>query len=133
MFSYSSFDSDEFGPWKSAAKRGGSIPKRPRVGSPRIYRVDAWLTAKGKEPMRVTNVWISELPKAYRMALLKELKLPTRKALVFADIDGSISKVADIKITDVWNGWCNVAVRLDNGDEPSTRIHSAYFSEMNYS
>lgn len=128
---YSPFGSDDLCSWASAAKRGGSIPESPVPGEPRVYNVDAWLDADDQAPVKVTGVWMSELPEALRKSLLKELGLPVKKGIVYKEADGNPLRVIDVKIADVWDGWCNVAVRLEDGTVPPVRIHSMYFAEMN--
>lgn len=128
---YSPFGSDDLCSWASAAKRGGSIPENPAPGEPRSYKVDAWLDVDGRAPVKVTGIWLSELPEDLRKPFLKELGLPVKKGMIYKEIDGSSYKVADVKITDVWDGWCNAAVRLEDGSVPPVRIHSMHFAEMN--
>lgn len=128
---YSSFGSNDLCSWAEAAKRGGSIPSDPVPGMPRIYNVDAWLVIDDLPPLKVTNTWLSTLPEDYRKPLLKELGLPVKKDIIYESIGGTISPVIDIKITDVWNGWCNVVIRLEDGSVPPVRIHSMYLAEMN--
>lgn len=128
---YSPLGSDELCSWAKAAKCGGTTPDSPSPGDPRIYNVDAWLDVEGQDPIKVTGVWMSEMPEGIRKPFLKELGLPVKKSLIYKEIDGTTSGVIDIKITDVWDGWCNVAVRLDNGSILPARIHSMYFAEMN--
>ena len=128
---YSASGSDELCPWDVAARNGGSTPSSPAPGVPRVYNVDAWLDVDGQSPVKVTNIWMSEIPEDLRKPLLKELGLPVKKGIVYRDIDGTASTVIDLKITDVWNGWCNVAVRLEDGSVPPVRIHSMHFAEMN--
>ncbi len=42
----------------------------------------------------------------------------------------TVSQVLDFKIEDVWDRWCNVAVKLADGTI-TNRTHSWYFSDMN--
>lgn len=128
---YSCFGSCDLCSWESAAKRGGTTPESPSPGEPRYYNVDAWLEVDGQDPVRVTGVWMSELQEDLKKALLKELGLPVKKGLIYKGIDGVATRVIDIKITDVWDGWCNVAVRLEDGTSPCAKIHSMHFAEMN--
>lgn len=128
---YSPLGSDELCSWAKAAKYGGTTPDNPSPGDPRVYNVDAWLDVEGEDPIKVTGVWMSEMPENLRKPFLKELGLPVKKSIVYKEIDGTTSRVIDIKITDVWDGWCNVAVRLEDGSVPPVRIHSMHFAEMN--
>ena len=128
---YSPFGSDDLCSWASAAKRGGSIPDNPAPGEPRSYKVDAWLDVDGRAPVKVTGIWLSELPEDLSKSFLKELGLPVKKGMIYREIDGSSYKVTDVKITDAWDGWCNVVVRLEDGSVPPVRIHSMHFAEMN--
>lgn len=128
---YSPMGSNEFCSWASAAKRGGTTPLYPAPGEPRICNVNAWIDVDEHDPITVANVWMSELPEGFRKPFLKELGLPVTKDLIYKDIDGSVSKVVDIKVVDVWDGWCNVIVRLADGSVLPGKIHSMYFAEMN--
>lgn len=127
---YSVSGSNEICPWITAAKRGGSLPENPLPGEPRIYNVDAWLEVDGRA-YNVTNKWLSELPEELKKPFLKELGLPVKKGIVYKDLSGVSETVADIKISDVWDGWCNLVVKLGTGVIPQTRIHSMHFAEMN--
>lgn len=128
---YSASNSDSLCSWSAAAKRGGTTPENPVVGEPRFYNVDAWLEVDGGEPANITDKWLSELPEELRKPYLKELGLPVKKALIYKENDGTTRQVIDVKITDVWDGWCNIAVKFSDGQVPKTRVHSMHFAEMN--
>lgn len=128
---YSVANSSDLCSWSDAAKNGGSVPEKPVAGEPRFYNVDAWLVVEGFEPVNVRGIWFSRLPEELRKPLLKELGLPVKKTLVYKDAKGAVFTVSDVRIMDVWDGWCTVAVRLEDGTEPVDHIHSMYFAEMN--
>lgn len=130
---YTAFGEDGFCSWQEAARRGGSTPEHPVPGEMRTYRVDAWLDVPGRDPVNITGAWLSQLADDVKKAYLKEFGLPIKKAMVFRDFEGEVHPVADIKVTDVWDGWCNLAVKLSDGTVPALRIHSMYFAEMNSS
>lgn len=109
------------------------MPESPKPGQPRTYRVDAWISPEGEDPVRVTGVWISKLSDGLRKALLKELGLPVKKDLVYKETGKRAQKVIDLKISDCWDGWCNIVVKLEDGTIPPMRVHSMHLSEMNRS
>lgn len=86
---YTAFGSSEFCSWSAAADRGGATPENPIPGESRIYNVDAWLDLKDASPIKVSGIWLSELPGAAQKQLLKELGLPVTKTLVYIDDDKS--------------------------------------------
>ena len=128
---YSASGTNDLMPWQKAAKIGGSIPENPEPGTPRKYGVDAWVEVVGTEPIRVSGTWLSELPEVARRTYLKELGLPIKKGLVYRNNGGDMVPVSDVKIVDVYEGWCTLMVRLADGTSPKMNIHQMHFAEMN--
>ncbi|WP_322290579.1 exonuclease domain-containing protein [Paratractidigestivibacter sp.] len=127
---YSARGSAEMVDWVTAAKRGGVDPENPKPGSPRTYKVSAWIEI-GDELAEVSGIWASGLSDPIRKALLKELGLPVKKQLVYRFGNDCVANVADFRIQAVWDGWCLLELLLSDGTRPSLPIHSMYLAEMN--
>lgn len=130
---YTAFGSSEFCSWSAAADRGGATPENPIPGESRIYNVDAWLDLKDASPIKVSGIWLSELPRAAQKQLLKELGLPVTKTLVYIDDDKKQKPISDLYVADVWDGWCNLKIKAVDDSIPDWRIHSMCLADMNSS
>lgn len=129
---YSAMGSVELVDWNTAARRGGVKPENPKPGEFRTYGVSAWVKVED-EPVEISEKWASELPELARKALLKDLGLPVKKQLIYRFGNDAVANVEDFRIRSVWNGWCELELRLANGATPNLPIHSMYLAEMNKS
>lgn len=127
MFKYSARGVKDFASWKSAAWDGNSTPPYARRGTRRVFNVDAYL----EDETLVSGRWLSEMDDTARKAVLKELGLPVRKAIVYRRADGSTERVTNLMIEEVWDGWCGLAVTTEESGLLPLPIHSQFFSEMN--
>ena len=118
-----------FKTWDEAASEVNCIPADAVPGTPRTYPVDGYIDDENGNRIKVNGLWFSELPESVRKPLLKELGLPVKKKIVYRDGD-TVAPILDFKITDVWDQWCNVIVKLADGTITG-RTHSWYFSDMN--
>lgn len=131
-FSYSATGSQELSTWEEAARTGGCMPERPQTGERRCYRVDAWVDAGGTGFVNVSRAWFSGLSDVVRRALLKELRLPVRKPLVFrGGSEGQFAPVADFRVEEAFDGWCVLLVRLADREASERRVDSTFFADMN--
>ena len=129
---YSPTGSSEILAWEDAARMGGCVPEDPRPGELRSYRVDAWVEDDdGGAVENVSHRWLSELPEGVKRLLLKKLGLPVKKAVAYRGRDGRRHAVSDLLVADVWDGWCNVLVRLADAPGEELRVHSMHLAEMN--
>lgn len=129
MFKYSARGVKEFTSWKSAAWDGNTTPPYARRGVRRVFNVDAYL---GDEDL-VSGIWLSQMDEPLRKMVLKELRLPVRKTLVYRQASGAIEHVVDLMIKEVWNGWCGLSVKTEESGILPLPVHSHFFSEMNAS
>ena len=127
MLKYSAKGTGKHAPWRSAAWDGNSTPPYARRGVRRAYNVDATLP----DGTVVSESWLSEMDAEVRKAVLKELGLPVRKALVYRRADGALEHVADLMIEEVWDGWCGLAVETEESGLLPLPVHSQHFAEMN--
>ena len=118
-----------FDNWDEATSKVTCDPADALPGTPRTYPVDGYIDDEDGNQIKVNGLWFSELPESARKPLLKELGLPVKKKIVYRDGD-TVAPILDFKITDVWNQWCNVIVKLADGTITG-RTHSWYFSDMN--
>ncbi len=113
--------------WADASVAAGCTPAHPSRGERRTPLVDAWVL----DTVRASGTWLSELAAEPRKAVLKELGLPVKKQLVYRNPDGSYVRVEDVRIEEVWDGWCGLRLRLEGGDALPLPVHSQYLAEMN--
>ena len=118
-----------FQTWDEAASKVDSIPPDATPGTPRMYPVDGYIEDEDGNLVKINEVWFSSLPETARKPLLKELGLPVKKKMVYRD-GNHVAAVLDFRITEVWDQWCNVVVKLADGTVTG-RTHSWYFSDMN--
>lgn len=119
--------------WAEAARAGGCEPPRPVRGQRRHWLVDAYVNV-GDSDVKVSGVWASELPAEARKELLRDLGLPIKKQLMHGEVSApGREKVADFKVDQVWDGWCSLLLKREDGSLFDLPIHSDYLGQMNRS
>lgn len=119
--------------WPEAAREGGCEPPNPVQGQHRNWLVDAYVTVGG-EDVKVSGSWASELPVEARKELLRDLGLPIKKQLMHGEVSApGRERVADFKVDQVWDGWCSLLLRSEDGSTFDLPIHSDYLGQMNRS
>lgn len=119
--------------WAEAARAGGCEPPRPVRGQRRHWLVDAYVNV-GDSDVKVSGVWASELPAEARKGLLRDLGLPIKKQLMHGEVSTpGREKIADFKVDQVWDGWCSLLLKREDGSLFDLPIHSDYLGQMNRS
>lgn len=119
--------------WAEAAREGGCEPQNPAPGQNRHWLVDAYVSV-GDSDVRVSDVWASELSAEARKALLRDLGLPIKKQIMHGEVSApGREKVSDFMIDQVWDGWCSLLIKREDGSLFDLPIHSDYLGQMNKS
>lgn len=119
--------------WSEAARAGGCEPPSPLEGQKRHWLVDAYVTV-GDEDVKVSGVWASDLTDEVRKELLRDLGLPLKKQLMHGEVSSpGRERVADFKVDQVWDGWCSLLLKREDGSLFDLPIHSDYLGQMNRS